>query len=187
MNEPKNINEIILNSEPVFAGDYLTIDRVMVELPDGRRAYRDVVRHPGAVAVLALNDQGDILLERQYRTALDEVILEIPAGKIDPGEDRGLAAARELEEETGFRSNQLNFLGDVILAAGYSDEKISIYLATELIPGRAKLDEDEFLEWHFVPRNEVLDLIRHNQIQDSKTIAALMFLKLQGETLDQAR
>ena len=88
MNEPKNINEIILNSEPIFAGDYLTIDRVMVELPDGRRAYRDVVRHPGAVAVLALNDQGDILLERQYRTALDEVILEIPdrmiANDVDP-------------------------------------------------------------------------------------------------------
>lgn len=176
--QDQDIKEIIIHNEPVFQGDFLRVDRVTVALPDGKRAYRDIVRHPGAVAIVALNDAGDILLERQYRTALDEVILEIPAGKVDQGEDRTLAAARELEEETGFKASELIFLGDVILAAGYSDEKISIYLAQGLVSGRANRDADEFLEWKFVPQAEIFELIRENTIQDSKTIAALLYLKL---------
>lgn len=178
MPEEKNIKEIIKSNEQVFEGDYLKVDRVTVELPDGRPGFRDIVRHPGAVAILALNEEGDVLLERQYRTALDEIILEIPAGKVDKGEDRALAAARELEEETGFIPSSLTFLGDVILAAGYSDEKISLYLAEGLIQGAEKMDEDEFLEWKFLSQAKVLDLIRENRIQDSKTIAAMLYLKL---------
>lgn len=178
MTGEKNIREIIISNDQVFEGDFLKVDRVTVELPDGKTGIRDIVRHPGAVAILALNEVGDILLERQYRTALDEVILEIPAGKVDPGEDRKLAAARELEEETGFIPTELDFLGDVILAAGYSDEKISLYLAKGLIKGSEKLDADEFLDWKFMPQLEVLDLIRANKIQDSKTIAAMLYLTL---------
>ena len=178
MSEAKNIKEIIISSEQAFKGDFLRIERVTVELPDGKVATRDIVRHPGAVAILALNEAGDILLERQYRTALDEVILEIPAGKVDPGEDRKLTAARELEEETGFTAKELIFLGEVILAAGYSDEKISIYLARDLVCGQEKPDVDEFLEWKFIPQAQVFDLIRENKIQDSKTIAAMLYLKL---------
>lgn len=172
------MKEIIKSNEAVYRGDFLTVDRVRVELPDGREGIRDIVRHPGAVAILAINDAGEILLERQYRTALDEIILEIPAGKVDPSEDRTGAARRELEEETGYLCRELVYLGDVVLAAGYSDEKISIYLATGLGQGTQCHDEDEFLEWDFFPREQVLQMIRDNQIQDSKTICAMMYLAI---------
>lgn len=172
------MKEIIKSSTQVFEGDFLKVDRVLVELPDGQEGVRDIVRHPGAVAVLALNEADEVLLETQYRTALDEVILEIPAGKVDALEDRMAAAKRELEEETGFTAKELTLLGDVALAAGYSDEKITIYLARQLMPGKHKRDADEFLEWQFVPRAKVLQMIRQNIIQDSKTICAMFFLEL---------
>ncbi|KAF5038632.1 NUDIX hydrolase [Proteiniclasticum sp. QWL-01] len=172
------MKEIIKKQEQVFQGDFLKVDRVLVELPNGREGIRDIVRHPGAVAVLAINDEDEILLEYQYRTALDEVILEIPAGKVDPAEDRTAAAHRELEEETGFSARSMEYLGDVALAAGYSDEKISLYLARGLSEGQEHRDEDEFLEWEFVPRSQVLEWIRTNQIQDSKTICAMFYLSL---------
>lgn len=180
------MKEIIKSSTQVFEGDFLKVDRVLVELPNGQEGVRDIVRHPGAVAVLALNDQDEILLETQYRTALDEVILEIPAGKVDALEDRSAAALRELEEETGFIAEELTFLGDVALAAGYSDEKITIYLARRLKQGKEKRDADEFLEWQFVPRHKVIDMIRENRIQDSKTICALFFLELSARATSQA-
>lgn len=176
------MKEIIKSNEAVYRGDFLTIDRVHVELPDGREGYRDIVRHPGAVAILALNDRDEVLMERQYRTALDEIIWEIPAGKVDPQEDRLAAARRELEEETGFACDDLDHLGDVVLAAGYSDEKISIYLARELSQGEERPDADEFLQWQFLPRVQVMDMIRDNRIQDSKTICALFYLAMRQAT-----
>lgn len=172
------MKEIIKSKEQVFQGDFLKVDRVLVELPDGREGIRDIVRHPGAVAILAVSDQDEILLERQYRTALDEVILEIPAGKVDGGEDRLAAARRELEEETGYSAARLEHLGDVVLAAGYSDEIITLYLATGLRAGIEKPDADEFLEWEFIPRSHVLELIRSNDIQDSKTICAMFHYEM---------
>lgn len=175
------IRERILDSKQVFQGHFLKVDRVRVELPDGKPAERDIIRHPGAVAILAVNGDGEILLERQYRTALDEVILEIPAGKVDPGEDRECSARRELEEETGCQAGSWEHLGDVILAAGYCDEKISLYLARDLNFGEQRWDIDEFLDWEFRPRKEVEAMIRDNHIQDSKTIAALYYLALKEQ------
>lgn len=176
------LKEIIKRKEQIFQGEIFNVERVVVELPNGQEGIRDIVRHPGAVAILAVNDNGDILLEKQYRTALDQIIFEIPAGKVDLGEDRETAALRELEEETGYSAQNIEFLGDVALAAGYSDEVISVYLAQGLIAGKDKPDEDEFLEWEFIPKDMVMELIRANFIKDSKTICAMLYWEMKTKT-----
>lgn len=172
------MKEIIKSKEQVYQGKIFNVERVLVELPNGREGNRDIVRHPGAVAILAVNDNNEILMEKQYRIALDQVIFEIPAGRVDSEEEREAAAIRELQEETGFTTQNIEFLGDVALAAGYSDEVISIYLARELVAGSEKPDEDEFLEWEFIPKDRVMELIRSNFIQDSKTICAMYYLEM---------
>lgn len=172
------MKEIIKSKEQVYQGKIFNVERVLVELPNGQDGIRDILRHPGAVAILAVNDDNEILMEKQYRTALDRVIFEIPAGKVDPGEERASTAIRELEEETGFTTQNIELLGDVALAAGYSDEVISIYLAKDLVAGSDKPDDDEFLEWEFIPKDMVMELIRSNFIQDSKTICAMLYFEM---------
>lgn len=172
------IEEKITGAKTVYKGIFLNVERLTVTLPNGETGERDVIRHPGAVAILALNNKGDILIEKQYRAALDRVILEIPAGKLDRGEDPMAAATRELKEETGFTAGKIRKLGDIALAAGYSDEIISIYLAEDLIEGENNLDTDEFLEIGFIPREKVIELIKNGEIIDSKTICAMKYLEI---------
>lgn len=140
-----SIREKIKKEETVFKGGFLKVNLVEVELPNKKIAYRDVVRHPGAVAILTLNENNEVLLEYQYRTAIDEIIMEIPAGKLEKGEDIKEAALRELKEETGLYANKIEYLGKTLVAAGYSDEIIHIYLAKDLTKGTNDLDEDEFV------------------------------------------
>ncbi len=172
------IEEKITGAKTVYKGIFLNVERLTVTLPNGETGERDVIRHPGAVAILALNNKGDILIEKQYRAALDRIILEIPAGKLDRGEDPMAAATRELKEETGFTAGKIRKLGDIALAAGYSDEIISIYLAEDLIEGENNLDTDEFLEIGFIPREKVIELIKNGEIIDSKTICAMKYLEI---------
>jgi ADP-ribose pyrophosphatase len=131
------LSERILGSTRVYDGGFLKVDEVRVELPNGKVTYRDVVRHPGAVAVIAVDAENRVLLVRQYRTALERVVLEIPAGKLEAGEDCEVCARRELAEETGYVARQMRYLAPVAVAVGYSDEIIHLFLATDLEPGQA--------------------------------------------------
>ena len=153
------LHEHILSEECAWHGRIIDVNRLEVELPNGRRTSRDIVRHPGAAAVVALTDSGKIALVRQYRTALDRVTVEIPAGKLDPGEDPLECAKRELREETGFVAGRMRYLTTIASSAGFADELIRIYMATHLELDEACPDEDEFLNVDLVPLSELIDAV----------------------------
>lgn len=168
------LEERIVDSSPVFQGGFLRVDKVDVMLPNGKPAEREVIRHPGAVALVALSDEGKVLLVRQYRAALERVTLEIPAGKLELGEDPQLAAERELEEETGYFAERLDYLMPVACAAGYSDEVIHLYMATGLHKGEAHPDPDEFVSAEWVDLEVLVDSVLDGRIEDSKTVIAAL-------------
>lgn len=168
------LDERILDSQRAYEGSFLSIDRVRIELPNGHETVHEVVRHPGAVGIVALNDDGEILLVRQYRTALERVTLEIPAGKMNPGEDPLACAQRELSEETGYTAGAMRYLVPVAVAAGYSDELIHLYMATQLTGGQAHPDADEFVVSEWVPLQQLVDSVLDQRIEDSKTIIAAL-------------
>lgn len=163
-----------ITEDVVWTGRIFNVDRLQVQLPDGRNAIRDVVRHPGAVAVVALTEEGRICLVRQYRTALGRVTVEIPAGKLDPGEDPLECAKRELHEETGFIAHNMRYLTTMASSCGFSDELVHIFMATQLEFDQACPDEDEFLNVDLVPLNELIDAVLDGKIQDSKTIVGAL-------------
>ncbi len=164
-----------LSGEIVYAGKFIQVHRDEVRLPDGSRAARDYVRHPGAVAIVALTDSGDVVLERQYRYPLARDMVEIPAGKLDPGEGHLETARRELLEETGYVAARWTRLGLVHNAIGYSDEGIEIWLAAGLEKREAKLDEGEFLEVFTLPFEEALAMAQDGRLTDVKTIIGLFW------------
>ena len=168
------LEEKILDSAPAVKGGFLQVDAVQIELPNGNQTVHEVVRHPGAVAVVALNNMGEVLLVRQYRTALERVTLEIPAGKLERGEDPLLAVKRELEEETGYSAERFDYLMPVAVAAGYSDEIIHLYMATGLMAGAAHPDEDEFVAAEWVALDTLVDSVLDGRIEDSKTVIAAL-------------
>ena len=135
---------------------------------------RDIVRHPGAAAVVALTESGKIVLVRQYRTAIDRVTVEIPAGKLDPGEDPLDCAKRELHEETGFRAGRIRFLTSIVTSCGFCDEIIHIYLATKLEFDTPNPDDDEFVNVDLVPLHELIDAVLDGKIEDAKTVVGAL-------------
>lgn len=168
------LEERILGSEPAFRGGFLKVDAVDIELPNGNRAVHEVVRHPGAVAVIALDAESRVLLVRQYRTALERVTVEVPAGKLEAGEDPLVCAQRELAEETGYKAGRMDYLAPIAVAAGYSDEIIHLYVATDLTPGAAHPDDDEFVAAEWVPLDVLVDSVLDGRIEDSKTVIAAL-------------
>jgi ADP-ribose pyrophosphatase len=171
----KDLSERRVSSTLVFDGKLLKVRSDTVRLPDGSTAEREWVEHPGAVAVIAVNDAGELLLERQFRYALGRDMVEIPAGKIDPGEDPLATAKRELQEETGYTAAEWTRVATIHLAIGYSNEHIEIYLATRLSHEGAKLDDEEFLEVFTLPLAEALAWVREGKITDSKTVSTLFW------------
>lgn len=170
-----NLKETMLTSEEIFDGQVVHLFKDTVELPNGKQATREAIRHIGAVAIVPLTEDGKVVVERQFRYPLDRVITEIPAGKLDSKtEDRLEAAKRELEEETGFTAKEWICLGDYYPAAAYCDERITMYLAKGLEKGTRNLDEDEFLNIREVPLKELVEDIMAGKIADGKTQAALM-------------
>lgn len=169
-----NIEEKILLSEPIYEGKLVRLYKETVELPDGQQAYREIVRHPGAVAMVPLLPEGDVLLVRQYRAAVQKILLEIPAGTLEPGEDLLDAAARELREEIGYRPGKLVRLGAEYTAPGYTSELIHLFLATDLAPARLEADADEFLEVVRLPLAAALRQVIQGDIPDGKTQIALL-------------
>lgn len=164
-------------TKTVYEGKILSLERDDVLLPGGKAGVREVVRHAGGACVLYVKD-GKVALVRQFRYPYQEELLELPAGKLNRGEDPLLAAKRELEEETGVIAKTLRPLLTLYPSPGYSDEKIYIYEATETEEGEQHLDEDEFLSVSYVPLEEAYEMIKNGEIRDAKTIAGLLFKRL---------
>ncbi len=169
------LSETILSAKPVFDGRILHVEVLDVTLPDGSPAKREVVRHPGAAAVLPMWPDGTVTMERQYRAPLDRVFWEVPAGKLDhKGEDRLDAAKRELLEETGLVADKWVHLGDYASSVGFTDEVIGLYAACGLHAGATHLDEGEFLRAERRPFAEVLADVLAGRIIDGKTVCAVL-------------
>lgn len=170
----EGLRERTTAEEMVWKGRIFNIDRLQVQLPDGRDGMRDIVRHPGAVAIVALTDDGRICLVRQYRASLDRVTVEIPAGKLDPGEDPLDCAIRELQEETGMIAERMAFLTTIATGVGFCDELIHIYMATGLSFAQSSPDADEFINVDLVELTELIDAVLDGKIEDAKTVVGAL-------------
>ena len=175
MKNEANLIETQLNSRDIFEGKILHVKLDTVQLPNGAEATREIIRHVGAVCVLPLTADGKVVVERQFRYPMNEVITEIPAGKLDsPDEDPFEAIKRELREETGATADKWTCLGPFYPAAAYSDERIWMYLAEDLHFGQQDLDKDEFLDVELVPLETLVEQVMAGQIPDAKTQTAVM-------------
>ena len=173
--ESSRLRETKISSEDIFDGVILHVKRDQVALPNGSPTVREVIRHIGAVCVIPVLDNGDVVVERQYRYPLDRVILEIPAGKLDaPDEDRLSAIQRELREETGYTADSWTDIGDFHPAPAYSDEYITMYLARGLHKGAQDLDADEFLDVYTVPLKDLVREVMDGRISDAKTQVCIL-------------
>ncbi len=167
------LNEKTLSSQLIFDGRLLKIYRDEVGLTDGGTSVREVVHHPGGVAVVPLDGEGNVYLERQFRYPYHKVVTEIPAGKLEPGEDPFDAIRRELKEEIGATAGRWDALGYIMPSVGYTDEMLYLYLARDLAFGERHLDEDEVLESFKLPFAQALAMAADGRLNDAKTLSAL--------------
>lgn len=169
-----HLNEELIESHTLYRGRVVTLRIDTVRLPNGSTARREIVEHHGAVAIVPLLNRETVLLIRQYRQAVGETLLEIPAGTLEIDEPPDTCARRELQEETGYTARQMRLLFSQYLAPGYSQEVLHVYLAEDLVPAVQRLDEDELVELVPTPLREVERMILEGAIKDSKTIAGLL-------------
>ena len=173
--EYRQLAETRISGKETYCGPLLHVYHDRVRLPNGEESGRDYIKHLGAVCIVPVTDDGEVVVERQYRYPLDMVITEIPAGKLDsPEEDRLSAAKRELHEETGLTADEWTPLGDFFPAVAYSTERISMYLARSLHKGERKLDRDEFSNIETVPLAQLVSEVMDGEIVDIKTQAAIL-------------
>jgi 8-oxo-dGTP pyrophosphatase MutT (NUDIX family) len=168
----------VLRGRTVFSGPIFKVTSETVAEPNGVTTRRDVVRHPGSIVILAVDERGRmprVLLEKQYRYVAEKEIWELPAGRIDPGESELAAAKRELLEETGYRAKQWRHLFTYYASPGFLDETMALWLGRELTQGEAEPEEDEVIHVELVPLARVLAMIKNGTIHDGKTIAALLW------------
>jgi len=171
-----HLREEKISGEDIYGGIFLKMKRDKVSLPDGQEAVREYLTHPGAVAIVALLDDGRVLLERQYRYPIAKACIEIPAGKLDPNEDHLLCAQRELEEETGYSAKKWSYIRRIHPVISYSTEFIDIYLAEDLVPGKSHLDEEEFLDVFAAPLEQLITWVEEGEITDVKTTISAYWL-----------
>jgi len=169
--------EVQTSSVTVHAGSFLKLKRDDVRLPDGNSAIREYIQHPGAVMIIPLFDDGRVLLERQYRYPIGEVMIEFPAGKLDPEEGALACGVRELREETGYTAREFVFITRIHPVISYSTEFIDIYLARGLTEGPRQLDEGEFLETFITDVRTLLGWVRSGKVSDTKTIIGAFWLE----------
>ncbi|SMB98546.1 ADP-ribose pyrophosphatase [Thermanaeromonas toyohensis ToBE] len=171
------LEEKCLKSERIYSGKILNLRRDIVELPNGQQASREVVEHSGAIGVVALEGDGRVYLVRQYRYPIGQITLEIPAGKLEEGEDPLDCARRELKEEAGIEAKRWEPLLTFYTTPGFSNEIMHLFLATELSPREAAPDQDEFLQIVALPLEEALEKVRKGEIADAKTILGLLVVR----------
>ncbi|MGZ4161158.1 MAG: NUDIX domain-containing protein [Neobacillus sp.] len=176
-----SLEEKTLKSEEIFSGKVISLHLQDVELPNGKHSKREIIKHPGAVAILAITDDKKIVMVEQYRKALERTIVEIPAGKLEKDEEPVLCARRELEEETGYECANLEWLTSFYTSPGFADEIVHVFLAKGLTKkeNSAPLDEDEFVNLEELTLEESLRYIKEQKIYDAKTIFAVQYLQLQ--------
>jgi len=172
----QHLREERISGEDIYGGIFLNMKRDKVSLPDGQEAVREYLTHPGAVAILAILDDGRVLLERQYRYPIAKTCIEIPAGKLDPNENPLVCAQREFEEETGYSAKKWSYIRRIHPVISYSTEFIDIYLAEGLEPGSSHLDEEEFLDVFAAPLEQLLSWVEEGEITDVKTTIAVYWL-----------
>ncbi len=172
----QHLREERITGVDVYDGIFLKMKRDTVSLPDGQQAVREYLTHPGAVAIVALLDDGRVLLERQYRYPIAKACIEIPAGKLDPNENPLLCAQRELAEETGYTAKKWSYIRRIHPVISYSTEFIDIYLAEGLVPGDRHLDEEEFLDVFAAPLEQLIAWVEEGEITDVKTTISTYWL-----------
>jgi ADP-ribose pyrophosphatase len=172
----QTLQETLVSSQTLLEGNFLQVKRDTVQLPDGTQAMREYVVHPGAVVVVPLLDNGHVVLERQFRYPVGQVMIELPAGKLDAGEDPLLCGLRELQEETGYTASEWAYAGQMHLAIAYSTEIIHIYFARGLTAGHRQLDAGEFLDVFTVPAQQLLDWCADGTVTDAKTMTCSVHL-----------
>jgi len=173
--EEQNQQEERIGGEVLFKGRLLRMERDTVRLPNGLQTSREVVRHPGAVGIIALKDQ-QVLMVRQYRYAIAQITLEIPAGKLDPQEPPHDCAVRELREETGYRGT-MEHISTFYTTPGFTDEVMHLFLARDLVWDPLNPDDDEFIEVERIPWDEAVQRAQQNEFNDAKTILGILLVK----------
>ncbi len=171
-----NLEEKRITTETLYDGKIVRLERDLALLPDGSEAVREVVRHPGGVGVVAVDDEGFVYLVRQFRYPFSKSTLEIPAGKLDRGEDPEKAGARELMEETGLRAEKMEKLGSFYASPGFCDEEYHIYYATGLTQGKSNPDEDEFVECERIALDGLISMIERGELKDAKTVIGILMV-----------
>lgn len=171
--------EKTLSSECIYKGKILNLrcDRVEIPGTDGKTSTREIVEHKGAVAIVAIDGKGRVILEKQFRKAAEEILIEIPAGKLEEEENPEKCAERELEEETGFMPGSLRHLATIYSSPGFTNEKIHVYMATDLKKGSIHPDEDERIDLMYVSLDEAIDMINNGNIRDAKTVVGILTAK----------
>jgi ADP-ribose pyrophosphatase len=172
------MKEVTIKTQSVYSGRLLKLHVDTVKLPNGRETTREIVEHPGAVAIVPVLDNGKLLVVKQYRTAAHRRLMEIPAGTLEAGEAPLACARRELTEEAGYAAGRLTKMFSCYLAPGYSTEKIHFFLASRLVPTKAKQAEDESIIVQAMGLHEALKAVERGKIQDAKTISALYYLAM---------
>lgn len=175
----EHLIEKTIRKEKIFSGKVVQLYVEDVQLPNGKTSKREVIKHPGAVAIIPITNEGKLVLVRQYRKALERVLVEIPAGKLEKGEEPLATAHRELEEETGYRARSLYHIASFYTSPGFADELIHLYVAEGLmkVENAASLDEDEFVDILEVTLEEALEMFEKREIYDAKTAYALQYLQ----------
>lgn len=173
----EHLKESRLASATLHRGNFLTLKQDIVQLPNGRQAGREFVEHPGAVMMIPLFDDGTVLLERQYRYPVEQVMVEFPAGKLDPEEGALACGKRELIEETGYQAAQWDYLTRIHPVIAYSTEFIDLFLARSLTPGEQDLDDGEFIELFMLPAGQLIDWVRQGRVTDVKTMIGTFWLE----------
>ena len=169
-----DLTEKTLDSQTLFDGVIVHLRRDTVEVPGGNHAIREVVDHPGGVGIIPVDADGCVFLVRQFRYPIKEVVLEIPAGKREPGEHHRITAERELSEEVGATAGKLTYLGYVYASPGFCTEAIHLYLAEDLTFGETNPDEDEFLEIERIPLNQLVEMALDGTLNDGKTVVGIL-------------
>ncbi|MCY8323507.1 ADP-ribose pyrophosphatase [Bacillus spizizenii] len=176
----KSLEEKTISKEQIFSGKVIDLYVEDVELPNGKTSKREIVKHPGAVAILAVTDEGKIIMVKQFRKPLERAIVEIPAGKLEKGEEPEYTALRELEEETGYTAKKLTKITAFYTSPGFADEIVHVFLAEELsvLEEKRELDEDEFVEVMEVTLEDAQKLVESREVYDAKTAYAIQYLQL---------